>query len=352
MKKLFLTSTIFFIFLSSFACRFTIREIGYTRLNIETYLIRLEADTAKNSRLVGDFKNLAYAYSINANINYQISHTRGKIPEIRCTNSRGDVIINKDVVTLSGIHTYFKELLNSPLQQMMYSQIGNTFAFVVVFNDDDEKITDVVDSALEQFKKIAPNLDKKVDEHILKIVIPANRKDKEEFVLRSMGIEPGDEKPAVVVIYGRGRLTDTPLTGERITTHNLLNQLVTLGTDCECGIDLSPLLQRAIPFNWDTRMGQDVTDMLGIDVENPMILTEMGRILSKEPLETGKSEFSFVPQTIDLDKELAKGKRHQDEVVVSEEKSSALSVTVIILSIFMVLVVAIGLFMFLKNRRS
>ncbi len=350
MNRHILTTIILLLFsLSSFACRFTIREIGYTRLNIETYLIRLEADTAKNSELVQEFKNLAYAYSINTNINYQISHTSGKLPEIRCTNSRGDVIMKKDAVTLSGIHAFFKELLYSPLQQTIYSQIGNTFAFVVVFNDD-EKVNVVVDSALEQFKKIAPNLDKKVDEHILKIVIPANRRDKEEFVLRSMGIELEDDNPAVVVIYGRGRLTDTPLTGNSITIHNLLNQLVTLGSDCECGIDLSPLLQLAIPFNWDQRMGQDVTDMLGIDVENPMILTEMGRILSKEPLETGKSEFSFVPQTIDLDKELAKGKRHQDEVVVLKEKSSALSVTVIILSTFMVVVVAIGVFMFLKKR--
>ena len=350
-KHILISIILITISVSTFACRFTIREIGYTRLNIETYLIRLEADTVQNRALVRDFKNLAYAYSINANINYQISHTTGKVPEIKCTNSRGDVIIQKQAVTLDGVHTVFKELLYSPLQKMMYSQIGNTFAFVVVFSDDKGKLNDIVDSALEQFKKIAPNLDKKVDEHILKVVIPANRRDEEEIVLRSMGVDAKSGKPAVVVIYGRGRLTDVPLIGDRITTHNILNQLVTLGTDCECGIDLSPLLQRAIPFNWDDRMGQDVTDMLDIDVENPMILTEMGRILSKESLETGKSEFSFVPQTIDLDSELGKNKTYQDEVVVPKEKSSALHITATVLSVFILIVVAIGLLMFLKKRR-
>ena len=352
MKNLFLISTFFLISLSSFACRFTIREIGYTRLNIETYLIRLEADTTKNSELVHDFKNLAYAYSINANINYQISHTPGKVPEVKCTNSNGDIILKKEAVALSTIHSVFKELLYSPLQQTMYSQIGNTFAFVVVFNDNNGQLNGVVDRALEQFKKIAPNLDKKVDEHILKIVIPENRKAEEGIVLRSMGVDINSGKPAVVVIYGRGRLTSVPLTGEKITTHNILNQLVTLGTDCECGIDLSPLLQRAIPFNWDDRMGQDVTDMLGIDVGNPMILTEMGRILSKEPLETGKSEFSFVPQTIDLDKELAKGKIQQDEeVTVADDSNPVLKTTIIVLGLFVFVILVGGLFLFVKKDK-
>jgi hypothetical protein len=142
------------------------------------------------------------------------------------------------------------------------------------------------------------------------------------------------------------------LTGEKITTHNILNQLVTLGTDCECGIDLSPLLQRAIPFNWDDRMGQDVTDMLGIDVGNPMILTEMGRILSKEPLETGKSEFSFVPQTIDLDKELAKGKIQQDEeVTVAADSNPVSKTTIIVLGLFVFVILVGGLFLFVKKDK-
>ncbi len=351
MKKQLLISTIFLISLSSFACRFTIREIGYTRLNIETYLIRLEADTAQNRELVREFKNLAYTYSRNANVNYQISHTPGKLPEVKCTNSNGDIILKKEAASLTTIHSVFKELLYSPLQQTMYSQIGNTFAFVVIFNDKAEHLNSVVDKALEQFKKIAPNLDKKVDEHILKIVIPSNRKEEETIVLRSMGVDVNSGKPAVVVIYGRGRLTDVPLTGERITTHNILNQLVTLGTDCECGIDLSPLLQRAIPFNWDNRMGQDVTDMLGIDVGNPMILTEMGRILSKEPLETGKSEFSFVPQTIDLDKELAKDGEQQNEQIVEKSDSMVFKTTTIVLGLFLSLILLGGLFMFWRIKR-
>lgn len=351
MKKLFVITLLFLNTVGIFACRFTIREIGYTRLNIESYLVRLDVDTTKYSELTADFRNLAYAYSINSNINYQITHTAGKVPEVRCTNSSGDVIIQREEIALNGIHTFFKELLYSPLQQTIYSQIGNTFAYVVVFGGSSKQIEGVVDGALKQFEKIAPNLDKKVDEQILKIVLSNSKVGEETVVLRSMGIDTNSGEPAVVVIYGRGRLTDKPLTGDRITKHNLLNQLVTLGTDCECGIDLSPLLQRAIPFNWNDQMSQDVADMLDIDVENPMVLTEMGRILSKEPLETGKSEFSFVPQTIDLDKELAKGKVHQDEVVATEEKSDALYITATVLSVFVLIIFAIGFFMFLKKRR-
>ena len=353
MKKLWiLLFFLFAFFANSSACRFTIREIGYTSLNIENYLVQIEADTTKNKSLVSEFRKLAGAYSRTANINYKIVHVSGKYPEIKCLNSTNQIILNKVASSKADIRVFYDRLLFSPLQQTIYSQIGKVFAFVVVFTEaKNGKLNRVVDKTLEQFNKIAPNLDKKIVEPIMKIIIYGERRKQEELVLRAMGIDFSKNKPVAVVIYGRGRLTAKPLSGDNISTENLLNQLVTLGTDCECGINLSPLLQRAIPFNWNENMGQAVANMLDIDVENPMILTEMGRILSKEPLETGKSDFSFVPQTIDLDKELGKSNSNSNDVKEElEQERSVLQTTLIILGVFMLLIIGVGLFLFFKAK--
>ncbi len=350
MKRVFVLILLFAIALPNiFACRFTIREIGYTRLNIEKYRVVLKGDTAGYGKLVKQFRALAYGYSMNANISYTVLNEKGKMPELTCLNGNDDVIVREEVVTAQDIREFFKKLLFSPLQKMMYSQIGNVFAFVVAFpGEDNVAVNNIIDKAFSQFQKLMPNLDKKVDENIMKIVIPQLERKEEALVMRALGIDPESKQSSVVVIYGRGRLADEPLKGEKITTHNLLNQLVTLGTDCECGIDLSPLLRRAIPFNWDDKMSQAVADMLDIDVENPMVLTEMSRILSKEPLETGKSEFSFAPQTIDLDKELNKGKQQEDVVV--EKSSPALKVTALIVGALALLIIFAGIVMFRKRK--
>jgi len=347
MKKL-LFILLIFASINVFGCRFTIRDIGYTRLNIETYVVQLKTDTVLNMALVNHFKNIANSYSINSNINYSISHKPGQSPVLTCRNSVGKIIVQEKNISGNGIEAFYKKLLYSPVQKMMYNQIGNVFAFVVGFYDDDSKHVDnVINKAFEQFIKISPNLDKKVDESLMKIVIRKEKLGEEQLILNALGIDTKSSLPVVVVLYGRGRLTGVPLAGDDITTHNLLNQLVTLGTDCECGIDLSPLLQQAIPFNWSTEINQSVTNMLDIDVENPMVLTEMSRILSKEPLETGKSDFSYVPQTIDLDKELAKGKIPNNEVIV--EQSNALKITAFVFGILFIVAIIIGLLFFKRK---
>jgi hypothetical protein len=353
MKSFILTFLLFLSGVSVYACRFTIREIGYTRLNIETYQVRLEADTVRYSELVKRFGSVAYAYSINSNVSYTILHKPGGKPVMTCVNNEDNVIALDEDVTLNDVQAFFKKLLYSPLQKMMYNQIGNVFAFVIGFYEKDDHKTDLkIDKAFEQFEKLAPNLDKKVDENIMKIVIPRAKRSGVAELLRTLNIDTGADEPVVVVVYGRGRLTGEPLKGDKITTHNILNQLVTLGTDCECGIDLSPLLQRAMPFVWTDEMNSDVFKMLNIDVDNPIVLTEMSQILSKEPLETGKSEFSFVPQTIDLDAELNKNKaRESTETASGSEELSPLNIAAVVIGVLLFMVIGIGLFMFFRRKK-
>ncbi len=315
--------------------------------------MKFEADTVEYSNFLKEFKSIADKYSGSSNVNYRILHIQGRKPVLVCTNSNDNVISEKEISETNDITAFFHQLFYSSLQKMMYNQIGNVFAFVVGFYDeDDKKINSIIDKAFSQFAKVSSSLDKKVDENIMKIVIPRSKRKEEEIVIRALGLNPDDFKPVVVVIYGRGRLTGMPLRSDEITVHNLLNQLVTLGTDCECGIDLSPLLQRAIPFVWTDDMNRDVFKMLDIDVENPMVLTEMSQILSKEPLETGKSDFSFAPQTIDLDAALKKNKI-SDEVVIADKavEYSPLRVAIIVMGILLFLIIGVGLFLVKRNKR-
>ena len=52
---------------------------------------------------------------------------------------------------------------------------------------------------------------------------------------------------------------------------------------------------------WNKDSRQYLTKLLGFDVDNPMILAEMSRILAKETLADATGSVAFAPETIDLD---------------------------------------------------
>ncbi len=342
---------LFITVINGFACRFTIRDIGYSRINQQNYLVSFKGDTLKYAYLLRDFKKLAYTYSFTSNTNYEISHQTNLPARLECLNSSGDFIFSKSIDRGDDIRSFYNSLLFSPLQQMMYNNINEVFAFVVAFSSDgNDKSGILIDKVLMQFDIISPNLDKEIHENIMKIIIPSKKWSKEKVVLRSLGIKPDSSQSVIAVFYGRGRLADKPLTGSNISADRLLNQLVILGTDCECGIDLSPLLHNAIPLNWDKRISQLTADMLGFDVENPLILIEMGQILSKEPIETGKSKFLFAPQTIDLDRVLGKGDKSKEMIAAKVEQESGLRSSIITVIAIALVIILSGIFIYLKQK--
>ena len=349
LKKYGLTAALIFtLFVNGFACRFTIRDIGYSRLNVETYLVRFSTDTLQNRVLYRAFKKIAYDNSVNSNLNYKIFHKRDQLPLLECSNSRGDIILEQKISSAKDVRDFYRTLLFSPLQRAMYRDFDNAFAFIAAFYDkNDKKTADVINKALKQFNKIAPNLDKEVTGNIIKIIIHADKRAQEAGLLRAMGIDPHEKKAVAAVFYGRGRLADKVLRADEITSGNLLNRLVMLGTDCECGIDLSPLLQNAVPFKWDKQMSKNTASMLGFDVDNPMILMEMGQILSKEPLETGKNSFSFAPRTIDLDKALGKNKKRED---IKPLPNTVIQTSLIIFAVLFFVIISAGLVIFLRRK--
>ncbi len=333
------------------ACRYTIRDIGFSPLDLEYFVLVLETDTANNQKLVKEFSNLAYAYSIDANIRYKVFPTMKKNTVLYCYDKDNRIIDQEQIRSFADLQRFMKNFLFSPLRRQMAEQMGQTFAFVIYFaesknlHDENE-----IDKALRQFVKISPGLDKEITERVRKIVVPRDGWQKEKVVLRSLGLSPEARESAVAILYGRARMLAEPLAGKEITRENILRQLVILGTDCECGMDLRPLIKEAIPFNWDSHIRQEVSDMLGFDVDNPMILSEMAGILSKESEEiTGQP--SFVPQTFDLDREFGPVSRDETANFDEAPERAVYFYPVVIVTVMLILMVA-GTVVFLYLRKN
>lgn len=275
---------VMFVVMQAEACRYTIREIGYSNLYLEEYQLVLQADSLEHSNLINNFKSIAFAYVLNANVSYKFVQKEISEANLLFQSKEGKEIYSATITNTDEIINSINKCLSSSLRRQLIDAMGKSFAFILYFEGKEKnskEYTDLIEDAIERFNQISPNLDKAVTEEIKVVKIAYSAREREGVVLRSLGVPESNQSPLLALIYGRGRLSGPPLIEQEITVKSIFNKLVIIGTDCECGINLSPLLERALPLSWTKEVRQETTKMLGFDTDNPMILVEMSQILEK-----------------------------------------------------------------------
>jgi len=349
MRKLFLLFIVLFVGLQAIACRFTIREIGYSNLFLEQYRLVLYADATDHKELIKDFKSVSYAYSLDGNVDFMFAPRDTQVPTILFLSGKGRELLRREVTSTDDIINCINSCFLSPLRSQVMDGMGESFAFILYFEGKLGKGYDVaISKGVKHFKKISSHLDKAVNPEIGIIKIPWADRNNEEVVLESLGVKGTEKKPFVVLIYGRGRLAGKALMGEDITPKNIFKKLVVMGTDCECGIDLRPLLERALPLSWSKQVRQKAANMLELDVDNPMVLSEMSGILAKGSGSNLRSETSFSKSIDALDKNFVK-LDHNDREDISEPEN-AFSQILLISIAFVILVLISGIYIFYRKR--
>ena len=119
-----------------------------------------------------------------------------------------------------------------------------------------------------------------------------------------MGVEEIPEKPVAFVVYGKGRIMGELINYESIALGDVFKLLSIIGADCECGLDRKWLFGYQVPLNWPKQTRQDLSNTLGFDVDNPMVLTEMSRILAIENrVPQDPDGITYEPIVVNLDEE-------------------------------------------------
>ena len=204
-----------------------------------------------------------------------------------------------------------------------------------------------IKKAMMSIENIMPNLPKSVaNPPNLKIISPDDF-NSEKTLLWSLGLESPPENSTAFIFYGKGRLMGDALKKDDLTTKNIYRLLSFIGADCECGLDRKWMFGYQVPLLWDKKTQSTLQKILDFDVNNPMILTEMGRILSaKKKVMTSDEAVAFQPVEISLQEELS-----VDEDAYLLEKDMPIFGTVFFVAIgFFVVLVAVFIFVFLKRN--
>ena len=308
MKVKALTTILFFLLLSniSFACRYTVREIGFADFGKDSYQLVLFNDGRITDADTKMFKNIARAALLDANILVKIinvkSDTSSLLKYYKEYNGSGlpDAILvspekrakafffDKSTNFTQTVWNLVEEIIMSPARKKLTNNIIESYGVIYFIEgnnvEENSKSREILKKALAGIKQVMMSLPKPVDTPPHIITIKANELNSEEILLWSLGWKKEDaNKPAIALMYGRGRRMGPLLKGNHIKENVISNMLRFIGEDCECGLDRSWMLGTMIPMRWDSKLKAAVLKQYGFDADNPLIISEMSQILSIAP---------------------------------------------------------------------
>ncbi|MFC2128651.1 hypothetical protein ACFLRR_02125 [Bacteroidota bacterium] len=286
-------------------CRYTVREIGFSNIDAQAYQLMVLINNTVSQDVISNFQRIPYALFLESNIEVNIvdinenndsliSYAYNKLhdkslPAVFLTGIDKSIVnipFNKTKEEIKEeIWALSEQIADSEIRNILLNKITNSFAVIMFFESEDEPknkvLANEIQIAQNEFREISGLLAKPMKEAPVIIKVPFENRNSEKILMWSMGIENLEKnESAVTILYGRGRIIGPVLTKKMINHKSIFNLLSVIGADCECGLDQSWILGKMLPLVWSTESRDAATKLLGFDVDNPMIMSEMSQILS------------------------------------------------------------------------
>jgi len=290
------------------ACRYTIREIGFSDIGSRPYLIHIYTDSDFPVEQITTIRELSLVLLKETNISLEIinvdegmdslaqyhleKHDIGTIPSAVFFSPEGESLpLSMEFPGRSfqeSIYLLFETLATSDIRESVIDQLLQSYCVVLVIEGSDPSLNShavrATNDAVSEISLVLDQMPKEVNALPAVMVVPHQKILDERILSMGLGIEPEEARePHIAIIYGRGRILGSVLRGEEINKHSLYNLLAVVGADCECGLDQSWILGKMIPLRWESSAQTELAWSLGFDVENPMVKSEMSQILSVKP---------------------------------------------------------------------
>ncbi len=296
---------------AGFACKYTIREIGFTDIGSQPYMLYFFVQSNTSEEIVSTFRKVAYPVLMETNVRSEIINVdeqkghpainhlhqlnTGSFPVAILVSSEGRSIVVPFPETVKStkeaVWSMTESVVNSRIRGKIVKNIVRSYSIVLLIEGEDVSENRIArnraEQAIKEISGFVESMPKPTDIIPEIIIIPYESIPDENILLWSLGFDRTiNNGPEIAVLYGRGRIMGPVLKNEQITKTNIFNLLSIVYADCECGLDRRWKLGTMIPFRWETKIQGELVKQLGFDVENPMIKSEMSQILSIDVLAT------------------------------------------------------------------
>ena len=314
--------------LPALACRYNVRDVGFVDLGSEDYRLICYVSDRMEKADRDQIRNACLAALLDTNITPEIQTVSEDSDQWLTLSKELDlegtpeatlptaVLISPDLrrfrVPLRGgealqdsLWDGLEALFDSPQRNEVMQKALSTYGVVVLLPGSDEALNNQARSAAKvaieavSERVLKNQLEKKIDQppSLYELTGTLNR---EKALIWAMEMKEGLKEPQMAILYGRGRLIGSVLSGDRITNESVLAILGTIGLSCECGLDRSWMQGKMIPLRWDERTYAQTAKSLGFDPENPEVKIEISYILQKGESRRGARPTEATSPNLDL----------------------------------------------------
>jgi hypothetical protein len=180
-------------------------------------------------------------------------------------------------------------LIFSPTRDVLSREEFETFASIVVVEGSDQASNQqawkIANQAALAIRKVEPMLPRPIAVPVRTLRVELDQRLADPVLIWGLGLEPQAEptKAILAVVYGRGRLAGPVMVGDAIELRETLVQLSLVGESCECETDRGWLDERVLPHRSVRGERERASQALGFDPESPLVRAEMIRIVSQGP---------------------------------------------------------------------
>ncbi len=314
--------------LTALACRYNVRDVGFVDLGSEDYrlicyvhhqMAKVDQDSVRNTCLAAllDTNIAPEIQAMDASSDQWLSMAKelglggnpdATLPTAVLTSPNGrrlSVPLKSGEALQDSLWDGLEALFDSPQRNEIVRRALSTYGVVVLLPGSDEVLnnqaraaaTEAIEAVSERVVK--NQLEKKIDQPPSLYEL-TGKLDRERALIWAMEMKPSLKEPQVAILYGRGRLIGSVLSGDKIIKENLLAVLGTIGLSCECGLDRSWMQGKMIPLRWDEKTYTQTAKSLGFDPENPEVKIEISQILQKGESRRGAQPREATSPSLDL----------------------------------------------------
>lgn len=285
---------VFFVAVSAWACRYSVRDTGFVDLGLEAYRLRWVTESGasaearskaelllRDSNVVWDEDPAGGGFPRTAGL--YLRDVEGRILSLPLPNPSDATAVLRGV----------EMAVTSPLRERVYREGLRAYALVLLLEGTDgeanARVRQDVDSAITATARLLSSMPKPVETPPQLVAVSLKEQATEKVLVWGLGLDPAStDSPRVVLVFGRGRRLGLPLEGPLITQTALRDRLLLIGQDCECDLDRAWLKGPLLPGRWGRELQQAALDTLGFDPGNPMVRAEISRIVERGPQNPGR----------------------------------------------------------------
>ncbi len=273
------------------ACRYSVRDTGFVDLGAPSY--RLEWHAAREFGAEDPAALLAEAGKLLRDSNVSGPEARsvrpGEEASLRLIDGQGRMLELGRPSAGDRVSRLIEGVATSPTRERVLAECLRAYAVLVLFEGTDTasngRATEAARAGMEGVSRLLPTMPKPVKTGPVLVVVRAEELARERVFAWGLGLDPEPAAEArLAILYGRGRRLGTPMEGAMITATVLRERLALVGQDCECDMDREWLRGPMVPARWDESMRQAASKALGFDPENPMVRSEVSRIVERGPV--------------------------------------------------------------------